>query len=133
MHKILQCTQSKSNGKKRAIYKYIWNDESKSKFVNILKSDMMKSQIEKFTNTKFTDSSLASKALENIITFAADQSLKKVKCKGTRNKLFDFTNECMEFRQNFKSVTNQFKKDSANQDKRVKMLIARNRYRREIN
>ena len=54
-------------------------------------------------------------------------------CKGARNKLFDFTNECVELRDNFKSVTNQLKKDSANQYKRVKMLVARNKYRGEIN
>ena len=71
------CSQTKSKSKKHAIYKYIWDDESKNKFVNILNSDSMKSQIKNFMNTKFSDSNVASKALENVIIFAADQSLSK--------------------------------------------------------
>ena len=37
---------------------------------------MMKPQIEQFMNTKFSDANLAYKALENMIVFAVDHSLK---------------------------------------------------------
>ena len=118
---------------KRSLYKYIWNDDTKQNFLMELNSYNTKCKLNTFMNQEFVDVNSASVMFENIVKSVADVSLKKVKCRNFKKNNFEFSNECKELKHNFKKFNLEFKQDSSNCDKRIRMLIARNKYRKEIN
>ena len=58
--------------------------------------------------------------------------IKKVKLNNKSGKKFEFSNECIELKKEFTSKMNYYNQNSPDNDKRIKMLIARKKYRRAI-
>lgn len=123
----------KKGNKVKYVYKYMWDNDAKQKFIEVLNSDITKIKLNAFMENKYADSNLASKDFQQIITYVADNSLKKVKCRNKKHFNLQFDNECILFKKDFYKKVNDFKRNSDKQDKRIKMLIARSMYRRKIN
>ena len=109
----------------------MWNEDSKLKFIMELNLYNAKCELDKFMNQKFDDVNSASVMFENIIKSVADVSLKRINCKNIKRNNFEFTNECCDLKRKFKK--SEFKQNSSDTNYRIAMLIATNKYRRELN
>ena len=118
--------------KLKNVYKYIWDDESKLRFSELVNSDHVQKVFEDYLSIDHNDTNAISKSFEDILIYIADKSLKKVKCKRKRKSTFEFSNECRVLKKDFHNQSNEYKREFTNNDKRIKMLIARNKYRKAI-
>ena len=71
--------ENKSTCKVNNRYKYLWNDSSRSKFLELLNCNETLEKFQAFLDTDFQTASKAAEVFEDILKSVANNSLKKLK------------------------------------------------------
>ena len=97
----------------KSVFKYIWNKDSKNKFIKVFDSEDIKTKIKNLLSTDICIMLIWPCLIFKtyLYIFAADKSLKKIKCRTSKSVYFTFDNQCIQLKKEFKNKMNAFKKD----------------------
>ena len=111
-----------------------WNDETKTKFQDILSSDSIKSKLHSFCETVFTDSNVITAEFTSIMQEVISKTFPK---KYRRKRIFkqknkSFSIECELAKRIFKKAQRAFRYDKDNLDRRHIYLREKKKYKKII-